>query len=102
MRYRIPWFTPVDRQIMGFLEDHDIIMTPKLLMHNLQERHGDDAGSRSQIQRRLDLLRDAGLLKMHGGRRGHYSLTDTGRDLVAGELDQETYERVATWRTDDR
>lgn len=82
---RISWFAKIDYPLLGFVEDHDILISPKVLAANI----GYD---RSYTGKRLRALRDAGLFEQHNN--GLYELSDLGRQFLAGELSDEEIETL--------
>jgi|GEM_PF-1586759 len=77
MVHRISWFRPADYAILRFYDDHDIYISAKGLARNLDY-------SRQYVNRRLNVLADAGLLARDDGL---YALSDRGRAFLAGGLD---------------
>jgi len=75
---RVSWFSPVDYEIFLFFEDHDILVSPKIIAVNI----GYD---RQYAYKRLRVLSEAGLLEAEDG---IYELTDLGREFLAGDLDE--------------
>lgn len=82
---RVAWFSKIDYEIMGFFEEFDLKMSPKVLAANL-EYHP------SYMGRRLRTLRDVGLLQQHED--GLYSLSDLGEEFLAAELSQTDIEAL--------
>ena len=82
---RISWFAKIDYPLLGFVEDHDILISPKVLAANI----GYD---RSYTGKRLRALRDAGLFEQHDD--GLYELSDLGRQFLGGNLSQERIEAL--------
>jgi len=76
---RVSWFSPVDYEIFLFFEDHDILVSPKVIAVNI----GYD---RQYVYKRLRVLTEARLLE---GEDGIYELTDRGREFLAGDLDED-------------
>ncbi|WP_200820873.1 MarR family transcriptional regulator [Halobellus limi] len=76
---RISWFSPVDYEIFLFLEDHDILISPKMLAENIEY-------DRQYVYKRLRVLTEAGLLESDDG---IYELTDLGRDFLAGDVGED-------------
>lgn len=74
---RISWFKPVDYEILMFFDAHDIIATAKVVSVNI----GYD---RQYVSKRLNALADAELLQNDDG---VFSLTDFGREFLAGNID---------------
>lgn len=104
MNQGIPWLSGVDRVMLDFYERHDIIISPALLLSNLEHDLGEDiAPSDSQIRRRLRVLVDAGLVEKVD--TGKYRLTDLGRKAANRELDDDEREALGvlepTWRPTD-
>ena len=76
---RISWFSPVDYEIFLFFENHDILVSPKVLAENIDY-------DRQYVYKRLRVLTGAGLLESSDG---IYELTDLGRKFLAGELNED-------------
>ncbi|AXR77187.1 MarR family transcriptional regulator [Natrarchaeobaculum sulfurireducens] len=75
---RVPWMKPVDYEILLFLDDHDIQISPKVLSANIDY-------DRQYVSKRCGVLTDVDLLESDGS--GLYQLTDTGRAYLAGNLE---------------
>lgn len=82
---RISWFSKIDYLIWNFLEDHDIVFSPKVLALNIDY-------DRQYVGRRLRAMVDAGLIRQHD--RGVYELSDLGREFLAGDLSVEEVEAL--------
>lgn len=95
MPTRIPWMTGVDRLILEWLGETDIIITPKLLYENLERDLSDpELPSEPHLARRVRYLEDVGILEMP--RRGKYMLSDLGRRFLADELSEDEREYLIT------
>lgn len=75
---RIPWFSPIDYEILLFFDDHDIYATPKVISANIDY-------DRQYTSKRCRRLEDAGLLRKVDS--GLYELSEKGRSYLAGDLD---------------
>ncbi len=82
---QVGWFSKIDYEIMGFFEEHDLEMSPKVLAANLGYHP-------SYMGRRLRTLRDSELLVQFDN--GHYALSDLGREFLTGELSQDEIEAL--------
>lgn len=80
---RVSWFSPIDYEILIFFENHDIIVSPKILSVNI----GYD---RQYTSKRMNVLADNDLLKKRNS--GLYELSKTGRLFLAGNLDPSSLE----------
>lgn len=87
MPYRFPWVTGVDRLLLEWLSDNDIVFSPSILHANLQRDLAEaEAPSYSQVSRRTRALHNVEFLQEWGDTQGKYVLTDLGRRFEAGEL----------------
>ncbi|ELZ95025.1 phage PhiH1 repressor protein [Haloferax mucosum ATCC BAA-1512] len=76
---RISWFSPVDYEIMIFYEQHDIAVTAKSIAANIDYH-------RQYVNKRMRVLENAGLFS---NTDGIYSLTDFGREFLAGNVSED-------------
>lgn len=77
MVQRVEWFSRIDYYIWEFYTQHDISITPGALATNI-EYDNDYVGKRLRRMERAGLLEQV--------KRGHYAMTDLGRQFVRGEL----------------
>ena len=79
---KVPWMTRVDRLILKVLDEAGITaVPPKAIVLELRERHGIDAPSKSQVNRRLrNELTEYGLVyqPFQAEARVYYAITDLG------------------------
>ena len=94
----VPWMTRVDRLILEVLDQTGIAaVPPKAIIFELRERHGIDAPSESQVNRRLrNELSEHGLVHQpfHEDARGYYAITELGERFLH-DPDAEPAEFVA-------
>ncbi len=97
MPVRLPWTTGVDDVVLRYLEETDIVFTPRILYDNLERDLTDpETPSYSQVSRRVRTLRKAGLLDYHAGESGKYVLGDLGRRYLEDELEEREREWLAS------
>ena len=89
---RVSWFSKIDYPIFGFLDDHNIRVTPKVVAGNIDY-------DRSYTGRRLRALRDAGLLEQDD--EAFYTLSDLGEEFLAGNLSKEELEALDPDKTEN-
>jgi predicted transcriptional regulator len=82
---RVRWMSPIDYEILLFFEDHEILVSPKVLGANIEY-------DRQYTSKRCRKLTQEGILEQDG-ESGLYGLSDRGRRFLAGELDAEEFER---------
>lgn len=75
---RVPWMSPIDYEILLFFEEHDILVSPKVLGANIEY-------DRQYTGKRCRALQKADLLKRHDN--GLYGLATRGRRFLKGEID---------------
>lgn len=80
---RVRWMSPIDYEILLFFEEHDIIVSPKVLALNIDY-------DRQYTSKRCRELTDKGILAQSGS--GIYELSEKGREFLAGDLDAEELE----------
>jgi DNA-binding IclR family transcriptional regulator len=68
---------PIDDRILETLETSGLVLTPAVISFNIDK-------SRSQVNRRLSVLVDHGLVRRV--KRGYYEITEHGTQYLAGEL----------------
>ena len=83
---RVSWLSPVDYEVLGFFESHDIVTSPKVLAANIDY-------DRQYVSKRCQALLSSGLLVQP--ENGLYELSDLGRDFLAGEVEPEVIEDAA-------
>jgi predicted transcriptional regulator len=95
----VPWMTRVDRLVLEVLDEAGIAaIPPTAIFFELQERHGIDAPSKSQVNRRLrNELTHHGLVHQpfQEDTRGYYAITDLG-ERYFHDSDAEPAEFVAS------
>lgn len=102
MATRLPWLTGVDRVVLDWLRENDIVFSPTVLHHNLERDLSDpEVPSYSQLARRVRILRGVGLLEPYDDEHGKYELSDLGKRFLDGELEDEERERLATIDPDE-
>jgi len=79
---RIEWMSPVHYEILEWFSDHDIIISPRDLALNIDY-------TRKYIGQECRTLTEVGFLKNEGGK---FSLSDLGRQFLAGDLDADEVE----------
>ncbi len=81
---RIEWFAPIHYEILGFFDEHDILISPRDLARNLEyDRNYTGTACRELAQ--------AELVESHDG---VYQLTARGRAFLAGDLDPAAIDSV--------
>jgi len=80
---RVSWLSPVDYEVLGFFESHDIVTSPKVLAANIDY-------DRQYVSKRCQKLLSNGLLEQPEA--GLYQLSELGRGFLAGEVDVEVIE----------
>jgi len=83
MRPRVNWMTQADNQILEFLDEQDIVATPKVIAANIDY-------TPQYVNERIPLLSENGLVENRG--KALYRITDRGRQYLAGELDKDDLE----------
>ncbi|WP_321166973.1 winged helix DNA-binding protein [Halobaculum gomorrense] len=73
---------PGDDRILELLDESGLILSPAIISANLDI-------TRQHISNRLAELADHGLVQRTSTGRGHYRITDKGREYLAGELDED-------------
>lgn len=81
----VSWFAKIDYPIFAFFGNYDIRATPKVVAGNIEY-------DRSYTGKRLRALRDAGLLLQDD--EGFYTLSDLGREFLAGDLSKDELEAL--------
>jgi len=71
---------PGDDRILEFFDETGIILSPGIVTANIEL-------SRAHVSRRMSKLAEHGLLEPTDTGRGHYQITDKGRQYLEGELD---------------
>lgn len=94
---RLPWMTNVDHSILEWLDENDIVFTPKVIYANLENELPDiELPSYRQVSRRVKFLSDeAGILTRYKGKRGKYMLSELGKRFLADDLTDEERLRLA-------
>jgi len=69
--------SPIDYWILGFFEEHDIQVSPKVLAENIEY-------DRKYTGKRLKALASVGLVVQN--ENGLYELSERGRAFLAGEV----------------
>lgn len=93
----VPWMTRVDHLVLDLLDQQRIALPPTAITLALEEEHGINAPSNSQVARRLrEDLSHHGLVKQpHADRvRGYYLITELGKRYLH-DSDAEPAEFVA-------
>lgn len=75
--------TRADDYILEFLDEKDILATPRVVSANIEYTH-------QYVNERMKPLRDHGLVETEGD--GLYRITDRGRAYLAGDLEAEDLE----------
>ncbi|SNR49137.1 phage repressor protein [Halorubrum vacuolatum] len=81
---RISWFSPVDYEILGFFENHDIRSSPHIIALNIDY-------DRQYVSKRCRVLFQQGILTQHTD--GVYELSDEGRAFIKGDVPPERFEQ---------
>jgi len=81
MRTLGTWLTDTDAAILSLLRENDLALPPMVIHYNLPIER-----SKSQVRRRVLVLRDVGLVEKLPETDGYYRITDLGRDLIDGNL----------------
>jgi predicted transcriptional regulator len=77
-----PWMQlPIDDRILEILDSSELILSPAVIALNIEK-------SRSEVNRRLSILVEYGLLTRV--KRGYYEISTTGEAYLNGELDAST------------
>lgn len=79
---RVEWMSPVHYEVLYFFDEHDIVISPRDLALNIDY-------TRKYIGQECRKLADAGLLENDDGK---FSLSDLGREFLAGDLDADEVE----------
>lgn len=96
MPYRFGWLTGVDRVLLEWLSDTDIVFSPAILHQNLKRDLSEsEVPSYSQVKRRTRAIYNAGFLEQWGETQGKYVLTDLGHRFVSDDLTNEEREKLA-------
>jgi predicted transcriptional regulator len=69
---------PIDDRILETLATSGLVLSPSVISFNIDK-------ARSEVNRRLSVLVDHGLVKRV--KRGYYEITETGEQYLAGDLD---------------
>jgi len=83
MRPRVSWMTSADNQILEFLDEKDIVATPKVIAANIDY-------TAQYVNERLPILAENNLVENTG--TALYRITDRGRQYLTGELDKDDLE----------
>ena len=78
MRPRVEWMTRADDYILEFLQEKDILATPRVISVNIDYSH-------QYVNERMKPLREHDLIETEGD--GIYRIADKGRVYLAGDLD---------------
>ncbi len=97
MVMRLPWMTGVDRSILEWLGEYDIVITPRVIYENLERELPEaEIPSYRHVSRRVQFLADeVGVLTKYRGKRGKYMLSDLGKRYLNGELSEDEREKLA-------
>jgi len=76
---RVDWMSPIHYEILGFFDDHDIVINPSSLAVNISY---DSAQYVSDSCRELQY---AGLIVEHAGPK--FELSEKGRGFLTGSVD---------------
>lgn len=87
MRKHSEWMTQSDERILEFIDEHGN-HPPKAIRDSLAELSSGMEYHPNYIQVRCRTLQDHGFLQNVGG--GTYSITEVGREFLAGEIDAAT------------
>lgn len=85
MRPRVSWMTQGDDAILEFLYEKDLAANPAVVAYNIDFSNG-------YVRRRMRKLLDEGLLNLENEEKAMYSVTEFGRQYLAGELDRDDLE----------
>jgi len=77
MRPRVEWMTRADDYILEFLEEKDILATPRVISANIDYSH-------QYVNERMKPLREHGLVETEGD--GIYRITHQGKKYLSGGL----------------
>ncbi|MFH5800443.1 MarR family transcriptional regulator [Haladaptatus sp. CMAA 1911] len=80
---RVRWMSPIDYEILLFFEEHDILVSPKVLALNIDY-------NRQYTSKRCRTLTEKGILSQKSN--GVYELSEKGRQFLAGDLDADELE----------
>ena len=80
---RVQWMSPIDYEILLFFEEHDILVTPKVLGSNIDY-------DRQYTSKRCRELTEKEILRQDES--GLYGLSQKGRQFLAGKLDADDLE----------
>lgn len=91
MTTRFPWMTGVDRAVLDWLDEYDIVFSPQILHANFEREMLDgEPPSYSQVSRRIRFLTDeVGLLERWRDERGKYVLSELGKRYLEDGLSDE-------------
>lgn len=79
----VSWMSPADYEILLFFEEHDIIVSPKILAINIEY-------DRQYVSKRCNELAENDLLDNPDS--GVYQLSEFGRQFLDGKIDAEELE----------
>ena len=98
MPYRIPWMTGVDRLLLDWFEEKDVVAKPSVVAVNLErELSEEEMPSAGQIRRRMKYLEEeAGLLEQYGDARGQYMISEKGWRYFNEEMSEDERLELAT------
>lgn len=97
MRARIAWVRISDVDILEFLDGHeleDFVAPPSVMAANMSI-------SESNAQQRVRVLSESGLIARTDEVRGYYTITDTGRRYLTGDLSDEERQELEEFDPND-
>ena len=77
-----------ERQILKFIDDREVMLSPRALYDNLKEFEGITY-SDTTVKRLVLDMHKRGLVERINVSNGYYKITEKGRKHIAGELDEE-------------
>ena len=83
--------TENDNPILEFLSESNLALSPRAIQYNLDTREDIDIPY-STINHRLKLLLDHDLVEKEYEEGGFYSISEKGRQYLAGEIDADELE----------
>lgn len=90
MRPTPEWMSLKDILILEYMQEHDLVLSPRLLHRNLVRQ--DHKIGYSTVRQRVKELEEHGLLEYDDEDSGHYVVSEKGREYLAGELSKDDLE----------